>query len=130
MKNNLWLDEKHVDTKHGMKVFDEYKAAMKKSQVLLRQKDVPESVKEASRKVIENLVMAAEILAMTSLEDAKALEGTDKQVDYQIEIAEQKFTMALEQLAKKVPDNAMDNFKMAWEHAQLGIRLTIIDKKK
>ncbi len=120
-KHSLWVDDDHLDPKHGKKVFDEEKKAVKYLQKLIKDKKVPDSVKDVCREVIDKLVTADELLAGTALEEAKTYEGSDKKVDKVIEKAEKELGKAEKELGKGKPDKAIDHYKKAWQHAQKAI---------
>lgn len=121
LDNGFWVDDQHLDSQQGHKVFDKDKATLKKIQELLKHKRTPNSVEDACKEAIEKLVKANEMLTKKSIEEAKAFLGTSRQVDHHISIAEKEFASAQEKLARGQPDKAIDLFKKAWEHAQLAI---------
>jgi hypothetical protein len=111
-KHELWLDDTHLDSKHGKKVFDEEKKAVHE----LMKIDTPDVSAE-----INALVAADEALAQTAIDDA--IDGGGDQKD--IEKAYKELEKAQEELdhTKKdgTPDphydKAIDHYKKAWEHA-------------
>lgn len=115
---DLWVDDScRLDAKHGHKVFDEEKKAVKHLMKIL--KDKKEDQVQAA---IDKLMEADEILAETAIEDAKALESTDPKVIHEIEKAERELAKAKEDITKERYDRAVDHFKKAWRHAQHAIK--------
>jgi tetratricopeptide (TPR) repeat protein len=120
-KHSLWVDDNHLDPKHGKKVFDEERKAVKYLQKLIKDKKVSDSVKDVCREVIDTLVAADKLLAETALEEAKTYEGTDKKVDKEIGKAEKELGKVEKDLEKGKPDKAINHYKKAWQHAQKAI---------
>lgn len=116
----LWETDSTL-TKKGKKVFDEEKKTVKDLQKLIKDKKVPDDVKDVCKEVIDKLVTADKLLVETALNAAKAYEGTDKKVDKEIEKSEKELAKATKKLEKGKPDKAIDHYKKAWEHAQKAI---------
>jgi hypothetical protein len=120
-KHDLWLDDNHLDPKHGSKVFNEEKQAIKELKHLMNEKHTPQVVKDVCQKVIDELTKADYMLARTAIDDAIAGGGDAKEIAK----AEEEMTKAQEELnhTKKdgTPDphydKAIDHYKKAWEHA-------------
>jgi len=131
-KHELWLDDDHLDPKHGKKVFDEEKKAVHE----LMKIDAPD-VSGA----IDALVSADKILAQTAIDEAIAAaaavgcgeESNDpecKKTLEEIAKAQNEMAKAQEELdhTKKdgTPDpkydKAIDHYKKAWEHAQKAMK--------
>jgi len=121
LEDSLWLDASRLDTKHGHKVFDEEKKAVKD----IMHVKCPECC-DACTNVIDKLVKADKILAETVLNDAISTNVTDPKnqdkVDKEIAKAEEELTKAAEEVSKGKPDKAIDHYKKAWEHAQQAIK--------
>lgn len=126
---DLWEDDNHLDEKHGKKVFDEEKKAVKELKKLIDKKDTPQDVKDVCQEVIDKLVEADDILAHTVYDEASAYAG-DPKVDKELEKCDKEFEKAQKELdhTKKdgAPDphydKAIDHFKKAWEHAQKALK--------
>lgn len=128
LETTMWIDQLHLDAKHGHKVFDEEKKAVEYLMKITNGKGNhpdPEIVDDA-QEVIDDLIKADEELAKIAIEDAKdtPVEDPKKQqkVDHEIEKAEEELAKAYEKLDKGEPDKAIDHFKKAWEHAQNAIK--------
>lgn len=119
LKDKLWLDETHIDPKHGHKVFDEEKMAVKKLIDLIKEEDTPEDVKDACQTAIEKLVEADKRLAEIVYEEAQ---NGDSKVDKELEKCEKELSKAEEELGKGHYDKAIDHYKKAWEHAQKALK--------
>ena len=124
LEDKYWEDNNQLDSKHGKKVFDEEKKAVKELKRLMDKKDTPQSVKDVCQSVIDKLIDADDVLAHTAYEDAQAGAG-DPKVDKELEKCDKEFEKAIEELShvKKdgTPDpkydKAIDHYKKAWEHA-------------
>ena len=123
LDDELWMDDIHLDIKQGHMAFDRDKIAIKKIQELLTHKDIPDSVENACKEVIDKLLKAEELIAKKMLEEAKTYFGTDKKVDHHILIAVQEFANAEDKMAEGQPDKAIDHYRKCWEHAQTAIFL-------
>lgn len=138
LEDNLWIDDLHVDPKHGHKVFDEEKKAVKKLMHAIKEiekKDACDLAKAACEDAINALIMADDMLVdnvMVEVEDALAGldEKTAKKVDKEI----QKVIDELEKVEKELDstkkhgpnyDKAIDHLKHAWEHAQHALKAAL-----
>jgi len=118
---DLWVDDNHLDPKHGHKVFNEEKKAVKILMKLIEKDDTPQAVKEVCQTVINQLVGADYILAHIAYVEAQAGAGVEK-VDMELEKCIEEFEKANEQLAEGHYDKAIDHYKKAWEHAQAALK--------
>lgn len=118
----FWLDDTYIVCKHGHKVFDEEKKAVKELKHLVDKKDTPQEVKDACTVAINNLVAADELLAQKLIDYAydygnglteKEKEKKQKEIDK----AEEEMEKALEEREKGKYDKAIDHYKKAWKHA-------------
>jgi hypothetical protein len=117
----IWLDETTLDPKHGKKVFDEEKKAVKELEHIIKDKKAAQDVKDACQAAIDALVAADKALAQTAIEEAIEAGGDPKEIAK----AQDEMTKAQEELdhTKKdgIPDprydKAIDHYKKAWEHA-------------
>jgi len=139
-EQNVWIDDSHLDPKHGKKVFDEEKKAAKVLMELIDGKgkkgrgrkgrgrkgdeDVSEEVKAACRAAIDKLIEADDMLASIAYDEALAGAGEPK-VDKELEKCEGEFEKAGKELDKGKYDKAIDHYKHAWEHAQKAIKHTL-----
>jgi hypothetical protein len=124
----LWTDESRLDPKHGNKVFDEEKKAVKHLKKITEEKGkhaYPAIVDEVEA-VIKKLTEADELLATVAINDAKNTPVHDPKkqdkVDKEIAKAEEELAKAYQELANDNPDKAIDHFKKAWKHAQHAIK--------
>jgi hypothetical protein len=120
LEAELWVDDTHLDPKHGHKVFDEEKKAVKDLMKLCK--------KETScpyDDVISNIVLADKLLAATAIYDAENAPvvnpANQDKVDKEIAKAEEEFAKA-EELSDEQPDKAIDYYKKAWKHAQQALK--------
>jgi len=115
LDTDLWLDETHLDPKHGDKVFNEEKDAVVKLVELL--KDKKSTLTDAQRAIVQSfigrLVGADKALATVAYNDAVAAGGDAKKID-----------KANDELSKgdaRVSDNhfadAIEHYRNAWKHA-------------
>jgi Mg-chelatase subunit ChlD/prenyltransferase beta subunit len=144
-EESLWLDDYNIDSKHGHKVFDEEKKAVKH---LLRacfqeerhgkhgkghkdEEDEKERLafsctfNETVEKVIFNLLLADELLANTSITEAELAlaNATDREkVQREIDKAYEELGRAYNAIAERRYAKAVDHFRLAWEHAQHAIK--------
>tara|TARA_B100000315_G_scaffold260289_1_gene320595 strand:+ start:41 stop:2962 length:2922 start_codon:yes stop_codon:yes gene_type:complete len=126
-----WLDDGiHLDPKHGKKVFDREKHAVKELLQLLKDeakgKDkVDDDAEAAAGAAIDDLIAADWLLSSVALEQARNAVVNNpkkrKKVNHEIRKSEQEMTKAQKELDKGKPDKAIDYYKKAWEHAQHAI---------
>jgi len=119
---DFWIDDSCLDPKHGHKVFDEEKKAVKHLMKILKDKKEDQAVKDEVLKVIDKLMKADEPLVDTVIYDAKTSGSTDPKVIHEIEKSEGELAKALGEIAKEHYDHAVDHFKKAWEHAQKALK--------
>ena len=103
-------------TKHGKKVFDGEKKAVKELLKVIKKDKEIESVIYAISGVIDELVRIDSELANNALAEAQLTMG-DKS-EKEIAKAEKELLKAADELAKGKPDKAIDKFKKVWEHSQ------------
>jgi hypothetical protein len=122
LSDDHWADNLHPDSKHGKKVFDEARGAIKDLEKLLREDNnhdpITDDEKDAIELAIERLVVACQILAANAIADAEAGTTTDpkreSKVDKEIAKANKHFDDAM---SSTDPDDAVNDLKKAWEHA-------------
>jgi len=133
LDNKLWIDDSHLDPKHGKKVFHEEYKALKKMQKEIKKKKIPVELKETFRELIDKLVKADKMLAKVTIEDAKLIPVQDpknqKKVNHEIEKAENELAKAYKELEKDKSDKAIKRFEKAWKHAQLAIKFAKLEKR-
>lgn len=128
LDGKLWEDDIHLAVKHGAKVFNEEKKAVKELMHLMDKKDIPEGVESVSQLVIDKLIEVDELLATIAFEEAQAFAGNTK-VDKELEKCDKELEKAQKELdhMKKdgTPDpkydKAIKHYKNAWKHAQKAI---------
>ena len=124
LKDKLWVDETHLNPKTGDLVFLREHAAVENMGRNLLKPWMPKGVKGVFREVIDDLVRADEILAITALEQAKAYKGTSDAVDMEIGLAEENLKEAYNELDDPLDkDNAILRFERVWEHSQRAIAI-------
>lgn len=128
-KHQLWVDDNHLDPKHGEKVFDEEKKAVKDLMKLIKDKKTPDEIKDELLKIINKLLTADDLLAHTAYDEAQEYAG-DPKVDKELEKCNKEFEKAKKELGHTKKDGtpdpkydkAIDHFKKAWKHAQHAIK--------
>lgn len=121
-------DDSRLDPKHGNKVFDREKHAVKELMKVVKDQakgkgknKVSDDALAAVEAAIADLVAADRILAETALGDVEppADDGSkqSKKVAREIERAEKELAKAESEIGKGRFDKAIDNFKKAWTHA-------------
>ncbi|AEA46073.1 vWA domain-containing protein [Archaeoglobus veneficus] len=124
----LWVDDSRLDPKHGHKVFDREKHAVKELLKIVeeRGKHADAAIVDEVKTVIDKITKADELLALIAITDAKNAEIVDpkfeKKVEQEIAKAEEELAKAYQALGADNPDKAIDHFKLAWKHAQLAIK--------
>lgn len=123
---DLWVDEAHIDARHGKKVFDEEKKAIRKLMRLIKKEHTQQDVVDVCNDVIGMLVEADKRLADAAFDDASAAlaeisESSPKaaeRIERELDKCRKESEKADEELDKEHPDHAIDHYKKAWEHAQ------------
>ena len=125
---DLWFDDDHLDVKHGHKVFDEDRKAVKELMHLLDMKETPNEIVEIIQRTILKLVEADQKRANNVYTEVQR-DTVDKKVDREWEKASKELLKAEEELShvdkKGVSDprydKAIDHYKKAWKHSQRAI---------
>lgn len=125
---DLWLDDDHLNEKHGHKVFSEDKKAVKELMRLLDKKETPDEIVGIIQRTILGLVEVDQKLANTVYAEVQRDTG-DKKVDHEWEKASQELLKAEEELnhvdkngvSDPRYDKAIDHYKKAWQHSQRAI---------
>jgi len=118
LESNLWVDDSHLNPKHGTKVFDEDDDAVANLEEILQDHKVAQAVRDKALAIIKELAEADGLLADTAIKDAKALGSTDPRVVHEITEAEKEFSEAMKDFAKGHYLDAIEDFKEAWTHAE------------
>jgi len=108
----LWEDDTHLVCKHGKKVFDEEKKAVK--ELMKKKKKFQQELVEYFNMAINDLVDADMILAQTLIDEARSFIGVKEK---EIEKAEKEMSKAQNEREKGKYDKAIDHYKKAWKHA-------------
>ena len=101
-------------TLNGCGVFENEKAAVSKLMELLKSKKLTAAQKAAIQVVIDQLVQADQIIALTAVAEATAAGGNAKKL---VE-ANKALAKAAALLAAGKPDEAINQYRKAWEKAQ------------
>ncbi len=124
LKDELWIDETHLDSKKGDIVFLKEHAAVENMGRNLLKPWMPRGIKGVFEEVIDDLVCADEILAITAIEEAKEYKGTCDAVDMEIGLAEENLKKAYDELDDPLDkDNAILRFERVWEHSRRAIAI-------
>lgn len=118
---DLWIVDEHLDSKHGHKVFNEEKKAVKKLMKLMDREDTPQPVKDVYQSAIDNLIEADDILSHAVYDEAQVY-ADDPKVDKELKKCEKEFEKVDEELAKGHYDKAIAHYKKAWKHAHKSLR--------
>ena len=110
LESGLWVDDNHVVSKGGEKVFDKEKEAVKKLSELLKDKS-PTISAGTIQGWVDALVDADAALAETAVAEADT--GDAKKLDE----ANKKLDKAAEERAKGNLDGAIEHYKNAWKKA-------------
>jgi len=113
LDEELWLDVKHLDCKHGHKVFNEEKTATVHLVKEMNKKKFPPEFVDDFVAAINMLLDADEILAETQLQDAISYGGDEKHV----EKARAELVLALEKREDNDYMHAIDHYRKAWDEA-------------
>jgi hypothetical protein len=108
-----WVDGNHL-TLNGCGVFDNEKAAASQLRELLRSKKLTAAEKAVIQAIIDQLVQADQILAQTAVNEATAAGGNAKK----LAAANKALAKAAALVAAGKPDEAINQYRIAWEKAQ------------
>ena len=136
LEPRLWEDDLHLDTKHGNKVFDRERAAVRELMRVLRdnyddddrhrKNEVSAEALAAIEAAIDDLVAADRILAQTALDDANAAEVQDPKRERQVERELARALMDLNrgdsEQADDDHDDAIKKYKSSWRHSLKAIK--------
>jgi len=134
LKDRYWVDDLHLDARHGSKVFTHESLAVgdmklhikrwgKRGPTAAQQKAI-----EAFEAVIPKLVKADKLLAETAIDEAKNAKdpwnpGKSRAYNRFLTKADKDFEKALRYMDKDRPGLAIVAFERAWKFAQQAMRL-------
>ncbi|MDI6710353.1 MAG: VWA domain-containing protein [Bacillota bacterium] len=128
LTQSLWVDDTHLDPKHGHKVFNAEKSAVQKLRKIVEEIGVhgDESLIPSASAAIDDIMKADELLARVAISEAKAVSVDEpkqqSKIDHQIRTAEEEMLKAKTKLSDGNYANAVDHFRNAWEYAQQALR--------
>ena len=129
-----WVNDSQLDPKHGQKVFDREKHAVKELMHVLKDETkgknkVSPGAETAATTAIADLVLADQMLAQVALaeaQDAVVVDPTRRQekVDKEIAKADKELAKGDSEGNKNKPksDKAIDHYKKSWKHSQKAIK--------
>ena len=117
----LWVDETHLDPKHGKKVFDRQRRAVKELMRLVKKPDnISADALVAAQGGINDLVAVARLLAVTLLDETRGVEAVDPRrqdrVDKKLAKAQEELDKGDAKAEAGKYDKAIDHYKKAWQH--------------
>lgn len=131
----LWIDEVHLQSKNGHKVFSDQKKTVDKLAKLLKEdakgkgkKYVPLSpgAVDAINEAIFLILVSDQVIAQIAIEEAESTPVQDPKkqgkVDKELAKAHEDLSKAQEELYKGHHGHAIDNYRKAWEHAVKAIK--------
>lgn len=127
LEPELWINASRLDPKHGHKVFDREKQAIKNLLKIIEERGRHDDSKIAAelQTVIDNLVKADILLARTAIYDAESITVEDpkfqEKIDKEISKAKEELEKAFQEIANDNQDKAIDYLKRAWESAQIAV---------
>ncbi|MDI6907867.1 MAG: PKD domain-containing protein [Thermoanaerobacterales bacterium] len=128
LTESLWMDDTHLDAKHGHKVFNAEKSAVQKLRKIVEEigQHGDRSLIPSVSAVIDDIMKADELLARVTISEAKAVSVDEPRqqarIDHQIRMAEEEMLKARAKLSGGSYANAVDHFRNAWKHAQDALR--------
>jgi len=123
LDNKLWEDEISLDSKHGNKVFDREKEAVK-SLMKIEKDDDSTDVTD----VIDVLVAVDRQLASDAFDEANTPENqSDKKSKKELDKSDSELTKGDEKRDDGKYDKAIDHYKKAWKHAQKAMKHQVSD---
>jgi hypothetical protein len=119
---NLWVNDTHPEAKHGHKIFDEEKKAVKSLMKVVKRGGICAANAKAA---IDLMIEVDEMLAQTAFDEAKAqCNNNNKKCQKEIDKSLKEMGKAQKELnhMKKGTqdpkyDKAIDHYKHAWKHA-------------
>ena len=130
-----WIDDLHLDSKHGHRVFSEERHAVKELMHLLKggkKNQVSDEALAAARMGIDDLVQADRILSLTLLSETEDLAAVDpsrqEKVDKELAKAQEEFDKGDAKRDAGKPDKAIQHYGKAWERTQHAVKEAAKDK--
>ena len=129
MDDDLWIDGSHLDAKHGHKVFDRERHAIKELLHLLEQDgdqgkksdkdEVSAAALASAESAVERLLAADRLLAQTAIGSVGPAVDAHRQdkVDKEIAKALEALDKGDEEAGFGKADKAINHYKNAWKHA-------------
>ncbi|NNM03417.1 MAG: PKD domain-containing protein, partial [Nitrosopumilus sp.] len=118
LDDKLWKDEISLDSKHGHKVFDKEKKAVKSLMKIEKDDDLTDVTG-----VIDALVAVDRQLASDAFDEANTPENqADKKSSKELAKAEAELAKGDEKVTDGKYDKAIDHYKKAWKHAQKAMK--------
>jgi len=121
---DLWVDATHLETKHGHKVFDEEKKAVKNLMKVVKRGN---ACAEDAETAIDLMIGVDQLLAQTAIDEAAALCDNNK-CRKEIDKAIKDMEKAEKSMDEGKPDRSIDHYKKAWKHAQKDIKKSVNSK--
>jgi len=112
LNGDYWVDAEHLNAKHGHKVFDEEKHAVKALDDLI---DGTSDCDYAAQLAIDNLVAVDIMLVDTAISELDC--SSSRKCSKSLSKANKARTKADNYLADGKEDKAIDQLKSAWKHA-------------
>ena len=125
-----WIDETHLDSKTGHKVFNYERSAVVKLMWLLRndkRNPLSDEARECAESALEKMVRVDRILAEIVIAEAEEAEVPDRKLrHFNKRVARVKEEMKKGDLSRDAGrfDKAITRYRNAWKHACYALRLT------
>jgi hypothetical protein len=111
LDRSLWLDQRHLQSKHGEKVFQETTDAVQELEELIKRKS---SVADATlQRFVDRILMSERLLAQIALDDARAASGKPNEIKDAIKA----LAKGDDQAAKGKYESALEHYQDAWKEA-------------
>jgi type IX secretion system substrate protein len=107
-----WVDATHLDPKHGKKVFDEEKKAVKHLQKVIKDGS---DCDDLAQQLIDDLV-AVDLMLVETARSEVICNGSSK-CDKEMARVDKELAKAQDELSRNKEDKAIDRLKRAWEAA-------------
>lgn len=111
---DLWVDDVHLDPKHGDKVFNEEKDAVVKLVELIKDKKSTLYNSATLMDFINRLLKADRAIASIAIHDAVSAGGKPNQIDK----ANEELSKGDAKAADSKFADAFEHYRNAWQHAQ------------
>jgi len=122
LDGRLWTDSSHLDLKHGHKVFDRERSAVKElMHILGKPEEFSVGVIAVANKTMADLVTADSILAHIAIGEAKEVEVVDpkrrKKVDKELAKAQRELGKGDSAKVFGETGEAIKHYKKSWNHS-------------